>query len=169
LEAYSVEAYLSGLSPEAVSARQAALDLREAAGEREKLGEGLRWLSRLHWWDGSRQEAEAAAARAIAVLDTLPPGDQLAMAYSNQAQLDMLAYRGNAAMDWAGRAIELARRLGDQETLTHALTDTGSAAGRRPTRAGRAGAGVRDGGRGRAGGPRRPGPGQPGHHHRGAA
>jgi len=127
LEDYSVEAYLSGLSGEAVSARKAAVDLREAAGDREKLGETLRWLSRLHWWDGNRQEAEAAAARAIAVLEPLPPGHQLAMAYSNQAQLDMLANRSEAAMGWATRAIELARRLDDQETLTHALTNIGSA------------------------------------------
>jgi hypothetical protein len=49
------------------------------------------------------------------------------MAYSNQAQLDMLASRTEAAMRWAGRAIELARRLDDQETLTHALTNIGSA------------------------------------------
>jgi tetratricopeptide (TPR) repeat protein len=127
LEGYSVEAYLSGLSAEAVSARRAAVELRETAGDREQVGAGLRWLSRLHWWDGSRGDAEAAAARAIAVLQTLPPGRQLAMAYSNQAQLDMLAYRSEAAMGWAGRAIELARRLGDQETLTHALTNIGSA------------------------------------------
>jgi DNA-binding CsgD family transcriptional regulator len=127
LEDYSVEAYLSGLSGEAVSARKAAVDLREAAGDREKLGEALRWLSRLHWWDGNRREAEAAAARAIAVLEPLPPGHQLAMAYSNQAQLDMLANRSEAAMGWAARAIELARRLDDQETLTHALTNIGSA------------------------------------------
>jgi DNA-binding CsgD family transcriptional regulator len=127
LEAYSVEAYLSGLSAEAVSARQAAMELREAAGDREKVGEGLRWLSRLHWWDGNRQEAEAAAARAIAVLEALPPGHQLAMAYSNQGQLDILAYRADAAIGWAQRAIELARRLDDQETLTHALTSIGSA------------------------------------------
>jgi hypothetical protein len=73
LEAYSFEAYLSGLAPEAVAARRAAMELREAAGDRERVGEGLRWLSRLHWWDGNRQEAEAAAARAIAVLETLPP------------------------------------------------------------------------------------------------
>ena len=73
LEDYSVEAYLSGLSGEAVSARKAAVDLREAAGDREQLGEALRWLSRLHWWDGNRREAEAAAARAIAVLEPLPP------------------------------------------------------------------------------------------------
>ncbi|HWC40486.1 MAG TPA: AAA family ATPase [Actinomycetota bacterium] len=127
LEGYSVEAYLSGLSREAVTAREAAVELREAAGDRERLGESLRWLSRLHWWDGSRQAAEAASARAIAVLEPLPAGHQLAMAYSNQAQLDMLASRSEAAMDWAARAIELARRLDDQETLTHALTNIGSA------------------------------------------
>jgi DNA-binding CsgD family transcriptional regulator/tetratricopeptide (TPR) repeat protein len=127
LEGYSVECYLSGLSSEAVSARRAAVGLREAAGDRERVGEALRWLSRLHWWDGNRREAEAAAAHAIAVLETLPPGHQLAMAYSNQAQLDMLANRLEAAMGWAGRAIELARRLDDQETLTHALTNIGSA------------------------------------------
>ena len=127
LEAYSIQAYLAGLWVEAASARQAALALREAAGDREKVGEGLRWLSRLHWWEGNRSESEAAAARAIAVLETLPPGHQLAMAYSNQAQLDMLAYRPEAALAWAGRAIELARRLDDQETMTHALTNIGTA------------------------------------------
>jgi DNA-binding CsgD family transcriptional regulator/tetratricopeptide (TPR) repeat protein len=127
LEAHSVECYLAGLSAEAVSARRSALELREAAGDREQLGEGLRWLSRLHWWDGNRKEAEAAAARAIAVLEPLEPGHRLAMAYSNQAQLDMLAYRIRPALDWAARAIELSRRLGDQETLSHALTNIGSA------------------------------------------
>jgi len=139
LEAYSVEAYLSGLAPEAVAARRAALELREAAGDRERVGEGLRWLSRLHWWDGNRQAAEAAAARAIAVLEALPPGRQLAMAYSNQGQLDILAYRAEAAIGWAGRAIELARRLDDQETLTHALTSIGSARLYRGDPGGRAG------------------------------
>ncbi len=127
LEGYSVEAYLSGLSAEAVSARQAAVGIREAEGDQEKVGEGLRWLSRVSWWAGRRQEAEAAAARAIAVLETSEPGHQLAMAYSNQAQLDMLAYRTEAALAWAGRAIELAGRLGDQETLSHGLTNIGTA------------------------------------------
>ncbi|GIF63028.1 LuxR family transcriptional regulator [Asanoa ishikariensis] len=127
LEGYSVECYLSGLSAEAVTARRAALALRETAGDREKVGDGLRWLSRLHWWDGNRRAAEDAAARAIAVLRELPPGPRLAMAYSNQAQLDMLAYRLSAAREWAAPAIELARRFGDQEILTHALTNIGTA------------------------------------------
>ena len=127
LEGLSVEAYLAGLASEAVSARQAAVALREADGDLERVGEGLGWLSRLHWWDDNRPAAEAAAARAIAVLEPLPPGRQLAMAYSYQAQLDMLANRTEPALAWAGRALELARRLDDQETLTHALTNIGSA------------------------------------------
>ena len=127
LEGYSFQAYLAGLGKEALDARLAALQIREAEGSREQLGECLRWLSRLFWWAGRRREAEAAGARAIAVLETEPPGHQLAMAYSNQAQLDMLAYRSEAAMNWAGRAIELAQRLGDKETLTHALTNIGTA------------------------------------------
>jgi DNA-binding CsgD family transcriptional regulator/tetratricopeptide (TPR) repeat protein len=128
LEGYSVEAYLSGLAQEALETRKAALRIREAEGSSsEQLGESLRWLSRLSWWAGRREEAEAAAARAIAALETLPPGHQLAVAYSNQSQLDMLVYRTEAAMAWGSRAIELARRLGDQETLSHALTNIGTA------------------------------------------
>jgi DNA-binding CsgD family transcriptional regulator/tetratricopeptide (TPR) repeat protein len=138
LERYSVECYLSGLSAEAVSARRTAVDLREAAGDRERVGAGLRWLSRLHWWDGNRREAEAAASRAIAVLETLPPGHQLAMAYSNQAQLDMLANRLTEATGWAERAIEMAHRLDDRETLSHALTTIGSTRLLRGDRTGRA-------------------------------
>src|SRR4029453_10936192 len=131
-------AYLSGWWRDGVTAGEAAAARREAAGDQERLGETLRWLSRLSWWDGSRRAAEAAAARAIAVLEPLPPGHQLAMAYSNQAQLDMLANRIEAAMGWAARAIELARRLDDQETLTHALTNIGPARRRNGDPGGRA-------------------------------
>jgi DNA-binding CsgD family transcriptional regulator/tetratricopeptide (TPR) repeat protein len=127
LEDYSVEAYLGGLAGEALRARQRALELWEAVGQAGKVGESLRWLSRLAWWAGRREEAEEAAARAIAVLEREEPGHQLAMAYSNQAQLDMLAYRSQAAVAWGSRAIELARRLGDTETLSHALTNIGTA------------------------------------------
>src|SRR5262249_26441741 len=88
---------------------------RGGAGERG--GESLRWRSRLCWWTGQRGEAEAAAARAIAVLETVPPGRQLAMAYSNRSQLEMVAHRAEAAVAWGTRALELARRLGDTETL----------------------------------------------------
>src|SRR4029450_4051052 len=56
----------------------------------------------------------------------------------------MLANRTEAAMGWAARAIELARRLDDQETLTHALTNIGSARGKggRPGGGGEVGGGA---------------------------
>lgn len=138
LEEYSIECYLSGLSSEAVTARRTAVGLREEAGDRERVGAGLRWLSRMHWWDGNRRDAEAAAARAIAVLECLEPGHQLAMAYSNQSQLDMLANRLTAATGWAERAIVMAQRLDDHATLSHALTNIGSARLLDGARAGRA-------------------------------
>jgi hypothetical protein len=39
----------------------------------------------------------------------------------------MLAFRLAASTGWTGRAIEMAERLGDQKTLSHALTNVGSA------------------------------------------
>src|SRR5262249_48889653 len=96
-------------------------------GDAERAGESLRWLSRLCWWTGQRGEAEAAAAPAIAVLETVPPGRQPAMGYSNRSQLEMGAHRAEAAGAWGTRALEPGRRLGDTETLAHALTNIGTA------------------------------------------
>jgi ATP/maltotriose-dependent transcriptional regulator MalT len=61
------------------------------------------------------------------VLETLPPGPELAMAYSNLAQLRMLAGDNVGAIAWGERAIELAEALGETETLVHALINVGSA------------------------------------------
>jgi DNA-binding CsgD family transcriptional regulator/tetratricopeptide (TPR) repeat protein len=127
LEAFSIEAYMSGVPGDAVDARQEAVRIREEIGDLEKVGQSLRWLSRLHWWAGNRRAAETSAVRAIEVLEPLPPGRHLAMAYSNQAQLDMLANRSAVAIEWATKAIELAERVGDTESLSHALTNLGSA------------------------------------------
>jgi hypothetical protein len=118
LEGYSVEAYVSGFAQEALDVRRAALSIREADGDPDKLGEGLRWLSRVCWWAGRRHEAEAQAARAVAVLETIEPGHQLAMAYSNQAQLDMVLGSERAPALRADM-LELANRFNaaDDDTL----------------------------------------------------
>ena len=59
------------------------------------------------------------------------------MAYSNMAQLRMLASDVAGARAWGGRAIELAERLGATEILVHALNNVGArrAPRRRPRRA----------------------------------
>ncbi|WP_433302187.1 AAA family ATPase [Actinoplanes sp. CA-030573] len=127
LEEYSTAAYHGGLSTEAIETRRAALALRTEQGDPRRIGDDLRWLSRLSWWNGRPDEARAAAWRAVEVLEAAPPGRELAAAYSNLSQLFMLANEEPAAVEWGNRALELARGLGDLDTELHAMVNIGSA------------------------------------------
>ncbi len=127
LERLSYECYLTDQVPEAVAAREAALALWRAMGSRRREGDALRWLSRLSWFSGRKAAAEARAMEAVAILESLSPGRELAMAYSNRAQLHMLANETAAALDWGCRALDLARALGEAEIEVHALTNIGTA------------------------------------------
>ncbi|MET0417973.1 MAG: LuxR C-terminal-related transcriptional regulator, partial [Actinoplanes sp.] len=132
----SLAAYHGGLGTEAIEARQAALALREELGETLRIGENLRWVSRLHWWTGRPEEARAVAYRAVAVLEAEPPGRELAAAYSNLSQLFMLGDDQAAAIAWGERATDLAVRLGDVATEVHAMVNIGSARMHQGNRAG---------------------------------
>ena len=129
LEGRSAACYLSEQGEEAIAARQAALAIWRTLGDQRKEGESLRWLSRVYcyWFQGHGAEPEAAAIAALDVLETLPPGPELAMAYSNLAQLRMLDHDLDGTLLWGNRAIALAEQLGDTETLVHALTNVGAA------------------------------------------
>src|SRR2546421_8077470 len=110
-----------------VQARPAALRIWGKLERSDQVGHTLRWLSRLSWFLGKSGEAEQYAAEAVQLLETLPPDVRLAMAYSNRAQLAMLADNTTEAVRWGEQAIELAESLGDTETLVHALTNVGTA------------------------------------------
>jgi DNA-binding CsgD family transcriptional regulator/tetratricopeptide (TPR) repeat protein len=127
LEAWSVEAYLFGHVTEAIEGRRKALAIWTTTGAHDRAGAALRWLSRLHWWAGNPSAAQQAGLDAVRILETETPGHELAMAYSNLAQLEMLAQRNEAAILWGERAIVLARSLADTEALAHALTNVGTA------------------------------------------
>ena len=127
LESCSYEYYLSGQVDKALMVRRAAVDLWKELGAELRRGDNLRWLSRLSWGVGHRKEAEAYGAEAVTVLENLPPGPELAMAYSNRAQLHMLAQELEGAVSWGSRAIDLAQKLGATETLVHALNNVGTA------------------------------------------
>jgi DNA-binding CsgD family transcriptional regulator/tetratricopeptide (TPR) repeat protein len=126
-EQYSYECYLTDQGEEAIEARRSSLELWRAAGDRLREGDALRWLSRLSWFAGRRTEADRYAAEAIAALESLPPGPELAMAYSNRSQLDMLAHDVAPAIEWAQRTINLAEALGRSDILSHALNNLGTA------------------------------------------
>lgn len=127
LERHSYECYLIDHMQEAIQSAEQAMQLRRELDQPISVGQDLLLVSRMHWVGGHREEAERAASEALEVLDPLPPGRELARAYSTQSQLGMLANDMERADAWGARAIELAEKLGDIETLVHALNNVGSA------------------------------------------
>lgn len=127
LERRSYECYVTGQISDAWTARQQALELWRQLGNEIRQGDNLRWMSRLAWYLGRTEEAEACAREAIKVLEALPVSPELAWAYSNRAQLHMLAGQTNEAVLWGTRAIELAQKFDATETLVHALNNVGAA------------------------------------------
>ncbi len=91
------------------------------------IGTSQRWLARLSWFLGQNEDSEHYAAAAVATLEPLGPSRELAMAYSNLAQLRMLAEDSAEAVRWGTKAIGLARALGDREAEMHALNNVGTA------------------------------------------
>jgi DNA-binding CsgD family transcriptional regulator/tetratricopeptide (TPR) repeat protein len=126
-ENLSYECYLTGEHERAVEMRCCALEIWRAVGARLREGDTLRWLSRLAWYGGHRAEATQYAAQAVGTLESLPPSPELAMAYSNRAQLDLAAHDLESALSGARQTIELAGRWNNAEILSHALATLGTA------------------------------------------
>jgi ATP/maltotriose-dependent transcriptional regulator MalT len=126
-EGRSIACHLSDQGAEAIAARQAALDIWRSRNDPLKVGESLRWMSLFSWSEARGDDAETAATAALETLEPLEPGPELAMAYSNLAQMRMLDDDLEGALRWSKQAIALAERLGETETLVHALANIGSA------------------------------------------
>ncbi|ASY63240.1 transcriptional regulatory [Sinorhizobium sojae CCBAU 05684] len=127
-EGWAYEAGLALLVHEPViEAHQRAIAIWRELGRTDKIGPNLCRLSRLHWRSGEGQAAEDCADEAVREMEHLPPGPELAMAYSTHSQLHMLHYRFDEAIDWGQRAIALADQLGEIETRVHALNNVGTA------------------------------------------
>jgi DNA-binding CsgD family transcriptional regulator len=127
LEHHAEQVYLTGGGDIAMVAMREAADLRRRANDTLGLGRDLTRLTRFAWMCGRRAEAEGFVEEAIAVLQTAPPGPELAWAYSHQSQLDMLASRMDSAITWGERALRLATQLQQKEIIIHALGNIGSA------------------------------------------
>jgi DNA-binding CsgD family transcriptional regulator/tetratricopeptide (TPR) repeat protein len=125
LERRSYECYLTDDSSEAIQAISSALRLYRSVGDRLNEGKALRWLSYILWCPGRTAESAQAARQAVELLQTLPPGRELALAYSNLATSYLSASRTAEAAEWATRALDLARSIGDLETEAQALGTIG--------------------------------------------
>ena len=126
LAEYAAESHYVDAQREALEAGERAMGIYRELGDRLRVGEQLRFQARVRWWLNDREGAHQAAREAIATLEQLPEGPELAMAYSGLAQLYMLAHQVEPATTWATKAIDTARRVDAPAALAHALNNLGS-------------------------------------------
>ena len=127
LEHRSHECSLTLQVDEALSAGLDALDRYRALGNRLKEGELLSRSSRLLYWAARIEEADDAAHEAVQILEELPPGRELALAYVHMAGQRQLALDDQGIIVWAERAVELADTLGETEIVVSASILIGAA------------------------------------------
>jgi DNA-binding CsgD family transcriptional regulator len=126
-ERYYYECYLCDQPELALEACRQALAIYRALDDRRAEGEALCWQARLQFFATGDAEAERAGRAAVELLESLPPGRELAMAYSVISYLRMLDGRLADAIEWGERAVTLASRLGETEVLVFALNSVGAA------------------------------------------
>jgi DNA-binding CsgD family transcriptional regulator/tetratricopeptide (TPR) repeat protein len=127
LERYSHECYLTNQGDEATAALEHAIELHREQGNARAEGAALSSLALILWCPGRVAEAARAAREAVALLERLPPGRELAVAFANLSQTYMNAEEAQGAVLWGERALALADSLDDTTVRVDALTNVGSA------------------------------------------
>jgi ATP/maltotriose-dependent transcriptional regulator MalT len=97
----------------------------------------LRWTSRAAYWAARLDEADELLQASVDVLEELPPGRELALAYATMAHRAQLRLDDDQAEAWGERAVALADKLGEREITVNGLTTLGTCdvfAGRGVTR-----------------------------------
>jgi DNA-binding CsgD family transcriptional regulator/tetratricopeptide (TPR) repeat protein len=120
-ELLSYEYHLTGQHDLAIEIQRSVLEFWRVSGQRLKEGDALRRLSWLDSFAGHTAEATQFGIDAVNVLESQPPGVELAMAYCMRADLDMETHEADSAIGWALRAIELAEPLENADILSQAL------------------------------------------------
>ena len=127
-ERWAYESALAArIDDEVLNARRHAITLWQVLGRQDKVGENLRWLSRMHWYRGEAPEAARLADQAIRVLESIPPSAEQAMAYSLRSQLHMLNDQMEEAVYWGERALALEADFPRPDLRAHALNNIGTA------------------------------------------
>jgi DNA-binding CsgD family transcriptional regulator len=125
LELRSHQCYLTDQLDEAIAALKSAIECYRELGDPRKEGDSLRRLADVLWFPGRTADAAEAAHEALAVLEQLPPGRELVMAYTTIAILRSTLDDSDGALLWGTRASELAQQLDDSDSLISALITIG--------------------------------------------
>src|SRR4030095_15965426 len=125
-QSYAYECYLTNQIREAIIYGTKAHNILSKSNDVERKGNCLRFLSRFWWFNGNGKKAEDYARQAIEMLADQPPSRTKAMAFSNMSQLKMLSDERQECLEWGEKAIEMAKEVNDEETLSHALNNVGT-------------------------------------------
>ena len=110
----------------AIEAQEKAIGLFTQAGSVRGRADALRRQSRLYMCGGRGADAEEPIRLAIELLETEPESRELAFAYSGLVMFHMNHDQAEGAMQAGRRALELAEKFDDSETILHTLNSMGS-------------------------------------------
>jgi DNA-binding CsgD family transcriptional regulator/tetratricopeptide (TPR) repeat protein len=125
LEAYEVELWYANRTTERMISLQKAIELWHSIGDRSREGDNVGTLAETYYMIGRKAEAEQASQSAIAILEALPPGPELARAYRSQCFIRMENRDCTEAVIWGEKAIALAEQFDDLETVARACNYAG--------------------------------------------
>ena len=127
LELQANELHVTGAELESIELLQRAIKLWRRSGNRLREGAAISLLSNYLVGMGENADAERAIEGAVELLEGLPPGPELALAYALYAGLRMLDRDNREAIEWGEKAIDLATSVSDLRSLLVALNCTGAA------------------------------------------
>jgi DNA-binding CsgD family transcriptional regulator/tetratricopeptide (TPR) repeat protein len=84
-------------------------------------------IAKQYWKAGQKAFADQHVTAAVTLLETLPQGRELAMAYSTRSRFAMTSFHTEEALEYGQRALDLAQQFGDHEVQAHALINIGAA------------------------------------------
>ena len=125
LERGGHECYLVDRFDEGVEWLKAAIAIRHAEGDLVLEGDALRQLSSIQRCGALTAEGGETGRRAVELLETCPPGRELAAAYGNLAMVALNTNDLDAAASAGARGLELAQESGYTEVVVHTLNTIG--------------------------------------------
>ena len=124
---FALESEASGEYEASITSLKRAIDLRRSLGDRLRAGDHLARLTGLYTTVGHNAEAEAASRSAVETLEALPASAELATAYGIRAYAQMVKLDNDDAVRWGEKAVALAQRLDEPESLARGLAVMGAA------------------------------------------
>ena len=127
LEKHAEECSLANHTRAAIDSGTAAVAAWRQVGNVPAQSRVLNILSQNYRTEGDKARADECVADSVALLEALPPSIDLALAYSTRALLAVNRGWDEEAIQYAGKALNMARQFGDRAAESHALCNIGSA------------------------------------------